>query len=866
MYIQDIKISGFIPFDTFGIESIHIDAQSIVQILIGDNGSGKSSILRELNPLPAQKSLYHKDGYKELTILHKDSIYKIKSSFEKKSGKHSFIKDDEELNIDGTSTLQTELAGTHLGYTSQVHNCISCKYNICQMSPSERKSLIMNLAPTTPEFIIDMFKYVRSKVREYKNNLTLLYTRKQEIENILIPKEEIDLIIKDKLKLEKSQLDLGNKIYHIEQQIVNIKSKSDLYVYPDVQESISYKNAKELKKKTINFILRNKINTDIDIQEQIYGYKNQLENIHKQRLDIVNKGKRIVEELTNFDTSLLTLKEESDISTFQLELKEKIDTANILLKNIGTNVIIPNEKFTDEQIAILKEKEKYIFDRMIPVLDDVCNNIGVDIENKFMLYGDFSNMYKTPYVSNAYRKADIEKNLNRIKIEIDKTKELYKNIPSKPSVILDNCNNCGYRNYYSNEISRIDKILENKQNEYKKYEEEYKKICKYLEEEKERILMLERNAGILEDTLKTLQNCFLRLDTDEVIHLLNKDPYMLLNAINERLRAIDDINTYIDLNKSISEISAKIKSLEKTNAPTIKILESLYNDKIKERDILRYQLESLNKEYTEIENKISILNTYKSILNEIENKITYMEKYSKSFVYKEYLKFLEETYLTALKKEKIEIDNQVFSKSKIIKEQESLQDRLTKEVITLIDQIEKKKIIYEYMEDSLSPESGMPKYHLVSFVNALISNANFVISKIWTTPLEIQLISQEEEFNCNFLVKCNNNQITKLENISKGQTAIVNFAFFIALMIALDIKDYPCIFDECDENLDAKHKQNYLEWLKTYIDEGYANQMWIVNHDAALYTGFLYKDIICLRKENVVVPTDINIRSEITYK
>jgi len=860
MYIQDIKISGFIPFDTFGIESIHIDAQSIVQILIGDNGSGKSSILRELNPLPAQKSLYHKDGYKELTIIHKDSIYKIKSSFEKKSGKHSFIKDDEELNIDGTSTLQTELASKHLGYTSQIHNCISCKYNICQMSPAERKTLIMNLAPTTPEFIIDMFKYVRSKVREYKNNLTLLYSRKQEIENILIPKEEIENIIKEKTELEKIQLDLGNRIYHIEQLIVNIKSKSDLFLNSNTSlDTITYEDAKALKKKAINFILKNKIDLNTNINEQIVSLKNMLENIHKQRLEIVEKGKRIVEELTNFDTSLLTLKEESDINTFQLQLKEKIDTANILLKNIGSDVIIPNDKFTEEQIQELKSKESFIFNLLADKIDDNANN-------KFMLYGDFSNTYKTPYVSASYRKVDIEKNLNRLQTEIDRIKELYKNIPKEPLQVLDNCSRCGYRDYYSNEKSRIDKMIEQRNIEYNKLNEEYTKINKYLEEEKDNILRLEVNANILSKILNTVENSYFQMNTSDIIDLLNRDPYKYINILNTKLQSISDINTYIDINKEISEISVKIKSLEKTNAPTIKILESLYNDKIKERDLLRNRLDILNKDYCKIESKINILNTYKSILGEIESKIAYMESYSRSFVYKEYLKFIEETYLTELKKEKINTDNLVFSKSKIIKEQESLNDRLTKEVLTMIEKIESKQVIYEYLEDSLSPESGMPKYHLVSFVNALINNANFVISKIWTTPLEIIPIEQEEEFNCNFMVKCNNNQITKLENISKGQTAIVNFAFYIALMIALDIKDYPCIFDECDENLDAKHKQNYLEWLKTYIDEGYANQMWIVNHDAALYTGFLYKDIICLRKENVVVPTDINIRSNITYK
>src|SRR5574344_143575 len=149
MYIDNIEIGGYIPFDNFAIKRLNISAINPIQIVTGDNGSGKSSLLKEAFPLPGTRSLYKKEGYKKIMVRHNNRVYEISSVFNKKLGMHSVKEDGGELNVNNTATLQATLCESKLGYTSLVHDLTHCSYKWCNMSNGERKALLMKLAPST---------------------------------------------------------------------------------------------------------------------------------------------------------------------------------------------------------------------------------------------------------------------------------------------------------------------------------------------------------------------------------------------------------------------------------------------------------------------------------------------------------------------------------------------------------------------------------------------------------------------------------------------------------------------------------------------------------------------------------------------
>jgi len=112
--ITYLEIVGFKRFRLNGIKKFVMKPNQPVQLILGTNGSGKSSLMGELTPLPAEQSNYHKDGYKIIHITKGNNKYILKSELGV-SHPHSFILNDQELNDGGTITVQREFVRQHFG-------------------------------------------------------------------------------------------------------------------------------------------------------------------------------------------------------------------------------------------------------------------------------------------------------------------------------------------------------------------------------------------------------------------------------------------------------------------------------------------------------------------------------------------------------------------------------------------------------------------------------------------------------------------------------------------------------------------------------------------------------------------------------
>lgn len=854
MYIKNAKIWGFIPFDTFGIKRVTINAESIVQILIGDNGCGKSMLLKELNPLPSAKSLYHRGGGKQLIIHHRDGTYEISSTFEKKSGTHSFIKDGTELNIDHTSTLQQELAATHLGYTSRLHNFLTCKYNICQMGVAERKALIMSLSPTTPRFIIDMHQYARNVLRGCKNNLSMLYQRKQEIEESLLSEDDLLAASKEKDKIDKAVTDVTNRYYHATRLYEDKLQKMPLTESPGM-EYITDK-VKQLKNVAIRLRNMHPRNLGMPLEEQEAHWKTIIQTCNTTVQEITKRGKACTDALLEFDNNLATLTEDACVGKFKSELEEKTKLRDAYKATLNELLGVYTQALTPEEMETTKHAKSQVFALLVPLIDDYHQDSFLPLDQVYTK--------KTKYNELCYAIQKHIAEIGSIQQELVKIQEQLTGLPSEPRTILDNCNTCGYHTHYAtmrNDLTVKQTELQKRLNIVTTEKESFSKNAVTIKAEIDRH---DRETEILNKVYALCRGTIFHQDLENLRTGL-QSVSLYLSKMDHVYDVQPQIAEYYKLVAEIEDAVQKLKTMENANAPTIKVLRDLREKKLQERAITLKELLACNRKQAEAQRALEIIQQYQALEASWIKAREVLETEDTFRVRSMFKDFVQNTYLPALQKEKSTLDTQLYNVNKIIREQTSLRERYNKEILTMITNTEKKKELYEYLEWSLSPEHGLPHFHLVSFVNSIIGNANFVLSKIWTTPLEIQPISDDEEFNCAFMVRCNGNQLNKIDSLSKGQTAAVNFAWYIALQITMDTKEYPCIFDECDENLDAKHKQNYLEWLKLYIDEGYATQMWVVNHDAALYTGFMCKDIICLRDNNVVTPTDINVQAEIEY-
>ena len=120
MQIVKLILKGYKRLFLSHINKIEYTPTSKVNLILGSNGSGKSSLFKELSPLPADMKEFDEDGYKEITIIHNNDTYHLTSGVVAVN-KHSFKINDIELNPAGTKKVQLSLVKEHFNLTHEIH-------------------------------------------------------------------------------------------------------------------------------------------------------------------------------------------------------------------------------------------------------------------------------------------------------------------------------------------------------------------------------------------------------------------------------------------------------------------------------------------------------------------------------------------------------------------------------------------------------------------------------------------------------------------------------------------------------------------------------------------------------------------------
>lgn len=842
MLIEKFTIADYKPFEVPNISKLEVIFNSSTQIIIGDNGSGKSSLLRELTPFASSKPDYNKRGYKELDILHEGNYYKISSNFGNKHNTHSFVVNENELNISGIQSVQNELVEKHLGMNDILKKLTSFEYEFCRMTKSERKNLLLQINPIDLDFILDLHRKTLSKIRENKNNLSLLYQRKLEIENKLLNKELFSSIKKDKIDLSKLHENLNKLLFLMEQDITNKENNLKDY------------NINNLDLDEISSVSRRINNSLIDY-------------INVPRIDILDNINKV-----NLDISLYKNKQNELINNIE-NLKEELDKLEQLQKeNNNIKNIHVYEKEIKESDKLIKEYEKNIDSETLSLeeIDILKNNIYQDIVNQAHMLLDYSlnNIYSA---KDLQRLQNIENKLRNkytstISV-IDNTTDQYNNLKeelNKLSILqpFESCNfDCSLKSTYDNRL----KNFITKENGYKQLlhraerkKDIYYKRLTYVVDKKNEQKPFQMFISKLKDYFESYSFLYKIFTNLNIPHMIKNNPMSISILFN---KIIENSFNKIELDKLVSrkkELEAQILLFKNSNLPTT---EYISNQIIEKSNLLMASIKELNGLSSIISlteehlNKLTGLSDKQKIIKDILVKFKEYEEYKLNEQYV--------TYMSDLKNKYTQYRNDVQSKlieiESIIKEQESLLTRYDDEIMIMIKAIEKDKIKYEQLEKALSPAKGIPHRYLSKYINNLISNINYFIEQIWSQPFVIKVIDEDLQNDFNFIAVINDREIGDITRCSAGQQSIVNICFILAILLHMQKLDkYPIYLDEPDAALDVMHRQKLLEFLSKLVNQKIISQLFIVNHNMHLTSGFNDSEVICLSNNNIVTPAIYN--------
>lgn len=807
MKINEIVLHRYQRFALNNIETFTYRPQQKSQVILGSNGSGKSSLISELSPIPSKAKSFNDDGYKKITIEHNDNIYVLTSD---SHNKHSFIENGIELNNGNTLQVQKMLVMDKMRLNDKVLDILTGKVNLCDMSIADRRKWLTEISNNDYEYVMDLYNSIKTKYNEANTELKitnqLLSTEQSTIlsdneindlkNDIIVLQSHVDSLLKLKTNTRISENEIMDQLDNI--QMTMAKDTNTLLLY---RSKLNYTNIS---------LLDNDPNKHNEIKEsltkQIYHYE------------------KLIEQKVNESTLI-----EKSLSELQNQLSDEY--IEYELSKINQILSSHNDIFTDDDIENIYRQFKSIKDPLINILTDMESN-----EDRRYSKVNLQSINESLISSNEklnelkYNESSIRTTLNTLEASL-----------KSHQVVCPNCSHewiPGYnRTIHDNSKKELDKIvkeIDELKIEISKLEESKSNLLNYFNQYR-MILDLFKNYPLLDNTYSLLKDtiinnpsmCIYQLNTLDTKYQRSVEYYKALNYQKELINKKTISNE--DREKSIFKYNTQLVDNERE---ILSLSSTLKKYKLQYK-IIEDHL-NLNDSITNISNTLKLdIETYNNItldylnirMNEVINGIV--------------------SPLMASILEKQNIVTSIFHKQDQIN---MLQDK--------VNQISLKVQSYKTLLDVMSPKTGIIAESLIGFINEILSFMNEFMSSVWTYKMNISPIetdsNQNESLDYKFKLDVEGHK--PIEDISLGSTGmkeIINLAFRLCIYKYLDFRDYPLYLDEFGKALDDEHRKKATMVVNDLINDDSFNNIFIISHYKDSYAAVQHADIVVLDESNI---------------
>lgn len=822
MKILTIELYGFKRFRLNQAKSFKMTLSEKIQLILGTNGSGKSSLMEELSPLPAVASNYSRDGYKIIEITHNKAHYRLGSYFSP-SQRHSFIKNGIELNEGGTITIQKDLVRQEFGITNAIHDLMTGAEKFTNMSPARKREWFTLLGETDYDYSFAVFNRLRERYRDVQGALKLAKSRLViETGKIISEKTEQELQHEIHELHRLLSILLENKEPNIAQRF-DIQDKagvlfSELDAISQTLLKLNFQKPSYTKALDINGI-----EFDIwDYQNQITATEKQIKN-EVELHDQLEKSHRIIQKAGNDGLKDLDKK------------KEPLTQRKRAIRNKQKTGLI----FSDPEAVLT------LMDTIEPLLFNILPELPKNTEGNYSL--SVISQEELLQKTIAQEKLDIE-NRHRRAVALRAHMEIHR---KEGKTECPKCKHVWIRDFSEEEYQKTLKLieeLENKMSDIVKCERTSQERVKSVQEYMVRYREILR---IMEST-KMLSSFW---DAIEDEGLLQKAPTQVLHRFGLLREDLLLEIKFKELVKEEGELDELAKALQKTEATNLE-------EVTKRIEVSSAKIGELTQQHFH----------YRKRLLELTQ---FLELARKTEAYAKQLKVLLDNVDAVRNEEIISIRNEsltfcirefqslLANKEKLVSEA-SLQKRIVEDLKDQIRRLSIEEEASKLLVKNLSPTDGLIAEGLYGFIRSFVRQMNVLIRKTWSYPFEIIPCGTnsdggiELDYKFPMIVQSQDNPIPDVSKGSTGMMEMIDFAFKITAMKYLGLSNFPIYLDEWARTLDKQHKNNATEVIKNVMDQGNFSQLFLVSHDFNQYGAFGNIETCVLDGNNILVPADYN--------
>lgn len=825
--VEKIILSGYKRLKLGHINHIEIDFNTRDQLIIGTNGSGKSSLFFELSALPPDRTQYEKDGRKEIHINKDGKKIVAVSTFNPKPF-HSFKVDGEEMNESGLITIQNELALKYTGVTQEIHDLLTGKILFTSMKSDVRRQWFTRLSDSNIEYLINLYVKFKEELSVISGGLKLAKRKLVSETSKTIKEDELKSIRKDVESLYQLIEYLVERRIPVDTNLNDLKTeRSRLLDYvknltDSVVKAFKFIGRVEFNPLTIEDEL-NSINTDIKvckIRESEFFEK------HKEQTEIFE----ILERTKLESVAKLSSDIESGRSTIT-KLKEN----KTFSKNIHYN--------PEEAIKTINS----IFSDIQEITTNIEANPNKSVFNRTTL----------ELLVNKINNSD--NIIKELLLKRDKLQILYdhrKDHSGEGSLTCPKCEYTWTRGMSAEDIANIEKVMKEVHIEIETSSAAHKLLLEERERFKTYSEYIKCFRSIVSHT-EIISDFWNKISED---NLFDQSPKVISTLlVNYR----EDLYIDIEIRKNEFEIKEKLKLLELTT-----------ENKDKDYETVKRGLEELNNKIHENNVKLSLAYSKHEELTKLNNAVVLLESRKKTI--EETIINLNTNTANVFENQRREAFNAILrdlqsilaSKERILHESNN-QVNMIKDLENEIGELTEKEKALKIGLKLLSPTEGLIAKGLYGFMQVFIKNMNAIISKIWSYPFIIKPCNTGQEGNIDLSYKFPmivNGVEGDHKDVSEGSSAmleVVDLAFRICALKALKMGDSPLFLDEFGKTMDSVHRRATTNLINALMDEDSFSQMFLISHDVAQYGALSNCNICVLDDNNIIIPPNVEYNKHV---
>lgn len=812
----------------------------MIQLILGTNGSGKSSILAELSPMPGDKNDYSSDGMKRIVISERGVDYVLTTTFS--PTKHSFVEmtgdGPKEHNPNGGEGIQLKLIYDTFHMDSAIHDLMRGATKFTDMGPSKRREWITRLSVADYDFAMGAYDIIRERWREVagalkRNNAHLVI----ETAKIISQEEE------ERLEKEVKELLHDLEILMAERMPIDTPADAILTRQERVMrelEEISMRLLR-IKMRAPQLFYEGEALRDEwgEIQRTSFKSLEQVdEGIGQLRLKLA-ASEAVVEQCTEQYKKLN--------NDYEILLKAGQDGVQNLTKQFQALEV--------ERLSLLERRKLKLevqdpiasqkaFEAIVKPLQELLENMPANVDRRFGR--ERMRTIQDTMIELETKRATIKNEADKLQAQLDHADK------HRASGKIS-CPECGHNwvaGIREDEYARAKNTVAEHNNteaklakELDKLRSEAREMESYFNQYRE-FMGFVRNVAILEPFwLHLMENKFV---TDVPKEAFNQARIYQRDLAHE---------------VQAHEILLKMDEITKLRTAAEQVGDVKLQDVKEEMEALANKLGMLTQQVTRLRLSISEYSEYRRQIVSGDQ----MAERVKALYNDAHL--LQDHYVETLRRESIIHCIGQIQQSLVLK-QESLRLATTQKAIVAklqeqVDSLAVEEEALAMMSRELSPINGLIAEGLLGFINAFVSKMNAFIKRIWTYPLKVlptgfnndsNSQSTELDYKFKMVVGDFNNVVPDVSKGSEGIMEIVNLAFKISAIEYLHLSHAPIILDEFGKTLDAAHRVAATHVIKSLMEQHNHTQLFMVSHFFESYGSFNTAEICVLDESNIVIP------------